>query len=263
MAGFLSDHLGRQVPILDYKRIVSLCPSQTQTLIDLGVGERLVGRTRFCIHPEEVVSSIEEIGGTKQLNFDKLKQLQPDLIIAEKEENTPAMIEELERDYPVFVTDVTDLNSAFTMMEDLGVLTGTRTKAEEYLEEIKSAFNALTKPAEPKTVIYLIWRKPYMAAGQNTYIGSILDQLGFENLALNLEGRYPETPAESLKELNPDVLMLSSEPFPFGPKHQEELQEILPQADVVLVDGEMFSWYGTRMLAAAEYFEKSIFPRFH
>lgn len=231
-------------------RIVSLVPSQTELLVDLGLREKLVGVTKFCIHPVGLKKEVQIIGGTKNAKIDRIKSLNPDLIIGNKEENNQTDIEQLEKDFPVWMSDIFNLADALEMLEQIGELTGTQEKALELRSAIEQNFELLStlKPTG-KSVLYLIWKDPYIAAGKNTFIDSMLEALGFEN-AMDQE-RYPEV---DLETVNPDLVFLSSEPYPFKEKHIESLQNQFPGSQVVLVDGEYFSWYGSRLLGAPAYF---------
>lgn len=247
----VEDQLGQKVEIpTNPQRIISLVPSQTELLFDLGLEDRVVGITKFCIHPEEWFKTKARIGGTKQVNFEKIKVLNPDLIIANKEENTKEDIERLAQDYPVWVSDVNNLDSAVEMIVQIGKITQTDTS--HLIEEITSGFTSLEPLMSPQRVLYLIWKKPYMAAGSGTFIDDMLMQLGLENAVNNQ--RYPELTETEIVGLNPDHVFLSSEPFPFGHTHIQDLEDILPNATIKLVDGEMFSWYGSRLKLAPSYF---------
>lgn len=247
----VTDQLGRAVHIPKFpQRIISLVPSQTELLFDLGLGERVVGITKFCVHPEEWFRNKTRIGGTKKLHLEAVHELHPDLIIANKEENNREDIERLETDYPVWVSDVNDLSSALEMIASVGAITDT--DSSDLFNEINHGFSEL-KPLNPtKRVLYLIWNKPYMAAGSDTFINDMLQRCGFENVVGKT--RYPELTEKDIIELNPEMVLLSSEPFPFREKHIHELQTLLPQATIKLVDGEMFSWYGSRLKYAPTYF---------
>jgi len=240
------------------KRIVSLVPSQTEFLFDLGLENEVVGITKFCIHPENWFRSKTRIGGTKTVNIEKVKALKPDLIIANKEENTQAAIEALEKIAPVWISDIITLDNALEMMQLVGEICGKSQKADEIVQSIKSQFDTFENPFRssksiPK-VIYLIWKNPYLIAGKNTFIDDLLQKCGLENLTLI--NRYPEwNPQES--DI-PDYILLSSEPFPFKQKDLDELQNQFPRAKILLVDGELFSWYGSRLKLSVAYF-KSLF----
>jgi ABC-type Fe3+-hydroxamate transport system substrate-binding protein len=249
----LTDMMGREVQVPDRpERVISLCPSQTLTLADLGASGQLAGITRFCIHPDEIWKSVKRIGGTKRVNFDAILEIQPDLIIGEKEENTEGMIQELSKDYPVYMTDVTDIPSSLDMVRRLGEIVGAEAKAVEMIEEIKQALGRI-HPLQGLETAYLIWREPWMAAGRDTFIQAILAHCGFVNVFTSLPSRYPEISVEWMLSAQPQVLLLSDEPYPFAEKHIEEFQEVLPDASIHLVNGEYFSWYGSRMVDCDRY----------
>lgn len=237
-------------------RIISLVPSQTELLFDLGLDQEIVGITKFCVHPKEKVALKEKIGGTKNLNIEKIKSLKPTLIIANKEENEKEQIEELEKYFPVWISDVTDLESAIEMISTLGKMTGKEKEAEKLNNNISKAFASYAPLREPKTAAYFIWQNPMMVAGNKTFINDMLQRCGFKNCFQNLNGHYPEISATKLQQSNPEVILLSSEPFPFEEKHVEMFSKSCPQAKVILVDGELFSWYGSRLLQAPSYFRK-------
>ncbi len=248
--------MGQAVQVPDYpRRIVSLVPSQTELLFDLGLGDRVVGVTRFCIHPEEQVQGKTRIGGTKDFDLEKIRSLEPDLIIGNKEENYPEGIAELQKDYPVWMSDIYTLHDAYQMMIAIGQMTATELTARDLVAEIQNQFAALVRHrALPQSLsaAYLIWRKPYMVAGNDTFIDHMLGALGVQNVYGGMS-RYPEVSAAQLTERQPDLIFLSSEPYSFTEKHIAEFQELCPQARVMIVDGEMFSWYGSRLRQSAEY----------
>ncbi len=246
------DQMGRQICLPSYpKRIVSLVPSQTEFLYHLGLTEEVVGQTLFCVHPAEMHQIKPRIGGTKTLQLDKIRALQPDLIIGNKEENKQSQIEELMQEFPVYMSDIANLNNSYQMMAQIGVLVGKELEANQIVAKIQAGFSALVRTETPKTCLYLIWREPYMAAGSETFIGDILQQIGMRNL---VKGRYPEMDEAFIVSQNPAYIFLSSEPYPFKDSHIKNLQALCPVAKISLVDGEMFSWYGSRLLHAAAYF---------
>jgi ABC-type Fe3+-hydroxamate transport system substrate-binding protein len=239
------------------KRIVSLVPSQTELLYSLKLDKETVGITKFCVHPDKWFSSKTKVGGTKNVNMDNVHHLQPDLIIANKEENEKVQIELLSLDYPVWLTDINNLKEALQMITDIGALTGKGDAALQLCKLIKQNFDDLKKPVKPIRTAYLIWRKPYMTIGGDTFINDMLQNCGFENIYAN-KSRYPEISFEDLQTAGCQLLMLSSEPYPFKQKHIFELCNQLPKTKIILVDGEFFSWYGSRLLKAPEYFKKLI-----
>lgn len=259
------DQMGRKITLpATPKRIVSIVPSQTELLYDLGLAEKIAGITWFCIHPAHYFNATEKVGGTKKLNFDKIAALKPDLIIGNKEENEKFQIEALEKEYPVWMSDINTLDDALQMIEMLGELTETEEKAKEICTDVSSKFSELNNSnIYPTRTAYVIWRKPYMAASSNTFIDEMMKQCGMVNVfegfvpknADNESLRYPMFTVDELKKLAPEIVMLSSEPFPFKNKHIQEIKEVLPNAAVLLVDGEMFSWYGSRLVHSVSYFD--------
>lgn len=235
--------MGREVKFhFPAKRIISLVPSQTEFLIDIGAS--LVGRTKFCIHPADKIQDIPNIGGTKNFRFEKIKELQPDLIIGNKEENYQEGIESLAKDFPVWMSDIYTLKDSFNMMASIGSLCDLKVVAKSIIEECRVALEKV-KNTKKGSVLYLIWQNPWMAAGKNTFIDHMLHFLGYGNVIKT--DRYPKLSESEIAELNPDYIFLSSEPFPFKEKHLNLVRSLWPQADCQLVDGELYSWYGSRL----------------
>lgn len=230
------------------RRIASLVPSQTELLFDLGLDNEVVGITKFCVHPEPWKQTKTIVGGTKNVNVQVVESLKPDLIIANREENTKEDIEKLSK-HRVYVSDVKTINDAYDMMNAVADMTGV--SAKDLIDRIKSSFAALPS-LEIKRALYLIWRNPWMAAGADTFINHTMTLCGFENIIE--DNRYPSISGELIRQLDPEVVLLSSEPYPFKDQHVDEVKKLFPKAKVMLVDGEMFSWYGSRMALMAEYF---------
>lgn len=235
-------------------RIVSFVPSVTELLFDLGLNDEVVGITKFCVHPHQWYKSKPRIGGTKTIAIEKVKSLKPTLIFANKEENIKEQVDDLANFFPVYVSDVETVEDAYGLIKEVGKLTGTEIKANEMVQQIKTSFQYLSFQ-KTYTALYLIWQKPYMTVGGDTFINNMLQKAGFTNMLTDSK-RYPEITIDAIKTLKPDVLMLSSEPFPFKQKHINELRKITGVEKIVLCDGELFSWYGSRMLHAAAYFVK-------
>ncbi|MGG7439048.1 ABC transporter substrate-binding protein [Chryseobacterium arthrosphaerae] len=236
-------------------KIVSLVPSITEALFDLGLTENeVVGRTKFCIHPQHKIKNVAVIGGTKNINIDKIKALQPDLILANKEENVKDQVEALMADCKVMVTHVETIEDNYYLLKNLGKLFGKEERAQAFNLKIYDILNQ-TKLDTPVKAAYLIWKNPYMTVGKDTFIHRILSEIGFENVFKD-KTRYPQIEAEDLAEA--DVIMLSSEPFPFKEKHIEELRIIYPDKKIMIVDGEAFSWYGTHIAKCENYFKELI-----
>lgn len=236
------------------KRIISLVPSQTELLFDLGVGARVVGVTKFCIHPQNARSQAVIIGGTKNFDFAKIEALKPDLIIGNKEENYREGIEILATKFPVWVSDISNLAEALGMIREVGQLVRTAEKADQLAVTIQYKFDKLLV-SQLQTAAYFIWRKPLMAAAAGTFIDDMLMRAGFQNAFSNLT-RYPEISRDALANAAPQRIFLSSEPYPFREKHFAEFQEICPNSQVEIVDGELFSWYGSRLQKSATYFNQ-------
>ncbi len=253
---FFTDQAGRNVFLNKVpQRIISLVPSQTELLSGLGLDEEVVGITKFCVHPASWFQSKKRVGGTKQLNFEVIHQLRPDLIIANKEENVKEQIEELENHYPVWVSDVNNLEEAYEMIEQIGIIINKEQPAQEIVNQIKENFTRLTIKDSRLTTAYLIWQNPYMAAGGDTFIHSMIMAAGFQNMCADKK-RYPEITLAELQHNQCQLLLLSSEPFPFSEKHVEEIRSQGFKGQILLVDGEMFSWYGSRLLKAPAYFKQ-------
>ena len=265
-----TDQLGRTIT-LDHlpRRIISLVPSQTELLYDLDAN--VVGITKFCIHPSTWFQEKPRIGGTKDIDPDKIDALQPDLIIANKEENDRDQVEALAARYPVWTSDIHNLDDAIAMIRSVGELIGQTAKAQTLATDIEKAFSDLTaiSPSSPipfaipspttsttpspLRTVYFIWRNPWMTVGGDTFIHDMLQRCGLTNLFVT-ESRYPVVDPSTLS--NCDLVLLSSEPYPFRARHLQEIQTLLPNVIVRLVDGEPFSWYGSRLLRAPAYFRQ-------
>ncbi|MFT7343519.1 MAG: iron complex transport system substrate-binding protein [Lentimonas sp.] len=246
----LVDQIGNTIRLdKPAQRIVSIVPSQTEFLHDIDLDDEVVGITKFCIHPKAWFQSKNRVGGTKNVDLEKVRALNPDLIIANKEENDKENIAELRKIAPVYMSDIFNLDDSFEMMRQIGELTNRKEESQFIIEKIKDNFRSLKPFSSIKKALYFIWREPWMLAGKSTFIDSILDKWGLEN-AIGVE-RYPVVEIENLPAC--DFVLLSSEPYPFKEKHIAEIRKQLPLAKVMLVDGEIFSWYGSRLLKAPEY----------
>lgn len=248
-----TDQTGTQIELRDTpKRIVSIVPSQTELLYHLGVVP--VAQTIFCIKPESKFKSAHKIGGTKKLQLDKIRALRPDLIIGNVEENSKDQILALREEFPVWMSDIYDLDDALSMIHSFGLMLGKQGESALLLDQIeKSKERLFATTGSKKKVLYLIWREPFMAAGRNTFINSMIELMGWENSILDENSRYPEVNDNSIADLKPDLILLSSEPFPFKEEHAEELRSHISGPEIVLVDGESFSWYGSRIPHAMDY----------
>ncbi len=235
--------------------IVSVVPSQTELLYDLGLGDKITGITKFCIHPSHLKKEKVIVGGTKNLNIDKIRKLSPDLIIANKEENNPEQIKNLSGEFPVWTSDIKQLSDALEMIQSIGHLTGTEEKARDLTQLIGMRFEQLdeaVKSYRKIPAVYMIWKDPYMTAGADTFIHDILGRSAFTNL-FGDKWRYPQVDPGELKKNPPEMILLASEPFPFQQKHLSETEKLFPSCKIRLVDGELFSWYGSRLLKSPDY----------
>ncbi len=250
------DQMGKEVRF-NYppQHIISLVPSQTELLYDLGLDGQVVGITKFCEHPASWRKVKTIVGGTKKLRLDIIESLQPDLIIGNKEENDQASIEALQKMYPVWMSDIVTLEDAMWMIKSIGEITYRMDQGEAIVSKIVSGFAQIKK--RKAKVLYLIWRRPWMGAGSGTFIHSMLQEIGFTNVLAD-QSRYPEITPQQIRALQPDHILLSSEPYPFSEKHIDELKEICPAARLALVDGQFFSWYGSRLIGAPDYFNSLV-----
>lgn len=258
-----TDQMGRQVAVPENpQRIVSLVPSITELLFDLGLGDRVVGVTRFCVHPTDARKRAKNIGGTKDPKRDRIAALKPDLIIGNKEENRAEDIEALYENHVVWMSDVQSVSEGIEMIRQVGAVCGVYEKARKMAFQIECGFTDLAANTTGKAlrVAYLIWYDPIMVCGRRNFIHDVLERCGWKNIFLNAQvtgnKRYPKISPEQLHDSEPEAILLSSEPYPFKEQHVELFRAANPGCRVELVDGEMFSWYGSRMLKMPDYLEK-------
>ncbi|MEW4922756.1 helical backbone metal receptor [Algibacter sp. 2305UL17-15] len=237
-------------------RIVSLVPSQTELLCDLGLEEYLIGVTKFCVHPHHIKTKVSVVGGTKQIHIEKIRALHPDIILCNKEENTKDIVADCEQICEVHVSDIFTLEDSLELIIQYGILFDKGNEAFKLVTKIKNGaedFKTFIQNTTPLKTIYFIWKNPWMVAGNNTFINYLLNLNKFDNCFGTIE-RYPEIELKQRKDI--DLVLLSSEPFPFKEAHKKELQECYPNAKIILVDGEFFSWYGSRLAKAFNYFKQ-------
>ncbi len=247
-------HIFENSPI----RIVSLVPSHTDTLFEMGLEDCIFGITKFCVHPKHFKKSKKIVGGTKSVHFDKILSLNPDIIICNKEENTLEMVTELRKIAKVWVTNVIDFDDNKQMIIDFGNIFNKRVEAEKIVDTIDCAMHDFQNTINNKGVLkvaYFIWKNPWMVVGGNTYVNSLLKMNGLRNIYAEKPERYIEIELQNINtDGQPDLIFLSSEPFPFKNEDASELAQFSQNAKIIFVDGEMFSWHGTRLLVALEYF---------
>ena len=252
------DQLNRTVLLKETpKRIVSLVPSQTELLVGLGLEEAIVGITKFCIHPSHLRKEKIVVGGTKQIRIEKIKSLKPDIILCNKEENTKEIINELEHISPIHISDINNMDDCYELINMYGELFQAQERASAIVTNIKiereQFQNKLINQNKPK-VAYFIWKEPWMVAASNTFISYMIEEAGFINV-FEKEERYPEISLDNSKLKEADIIFLSSEPYPFKEKHITQLKADLHHVQIMIVDGEMFSWYGSRLIKSYKYFE--------
>lgn len=232
-------------------RIVSLCPSLTELVARLGRGDELVGITKFCVHPSDLVARIEKVGGTKDPRVERIVELAPELVLLNREENRRADAEALEGAGLELHTSLPrDPSGARALVLELGGRLGREDAARAIADEIDAALAHIDarRGAPPVGFVHLVWRKPWMAADRGTYVSALLERAGGANLVTGTDGSYPELGASELARLAPQRVLLSSEPFPFAALHADELAAAtgLPRVAFVLVDGEALTWHGSR-----------------
>jgi ABC-type Fe3+-hydroxamate transport system substrate-binding protein len=237
------------------ERIISIVPSQSELLWEMGLRDELKGISKFCIHPDRMFRTVQRVGGTKQLDIEKIRALKPQLIIGNKEENEKAQIETLRREFNVWMSDIYNFDDAIEMMRALGNMTGKKQEAEAIVNKVKDSISSIKNIFNGETMAYFIWKDPYMLAAGNTFIDHVLRHAGLVNVAGSML-RYPEISVEDIRKIKPAYCFLSSEPYPFSEKHLPEIKRQIPDSKIVLVDGEMFSWYGSRLTMLPEYLEK-------
>lgn len=247
------DQLGRKVKVKSNpKRIISLVPSITHLLYDLNLESEVVGITKFCIEPEHFLSTKKIIGGTKNPKLDCILELNPDLIIANKEENRLEDIVALESKVPVWVSDVKCMSDNLDFISKIGLCCNRELQALHLIQKIQLGINDLKcnqSHSKRPSIVYLIWKNPYMSVGQNTFIHDMLELTGFKNTFINML-RYPVTSKDEIHKLSPDFIFLSSEPYPFK---ESEFEEFKP-FKTILVDGMAFSWFGSYVIKSFSYF---------
>ncbi len=242
----ITDDLGTKIHIeREPQSIVSLVPSITLTLADMGLGSRLTGVTKFCKYPEQVVKTVAKIGGPKNIDINKILNINPDIVFAVKEENEKEQVLELSKHMPVVVFDISNPDDAFRMMRTMGLIFNIEKKADELVQQVAKAIKEFPLQGNQTKVVYLIWKKPWMAAGKETYIGSMLHAAGYDNI---VSGRYPQI--SRLQMANADTILLATEPYHFKEADRQELQQIFPGKNIEIVNGELFTWYGTYLLGS-------------
>ena len=254
------DQLDRKVELSGTpKRIISLVPSQTELLVDMGLEDSIIGITKFCVHPKNLRKAKKSVGGTKQVHIDKIRKMAPDIILCNKEENTPSMVSELEEVAPVHVSDIRSVDDSLELIREYGEIFAAREKASEIagkILDLRSEFYEFVKDKPKLNIAYFIWKNPWMAVGKDTFIDHLLELNRFENVYRNEKSRYPEVEPDKLNAKNVDKIFLSTEPYPFKEEDKNLFRNAVRKDCIHIVDGEYFSWYGSRLIAAFDYFKK-------
>lgn len=241
-----------------YKRIISLVPSQTELLVDLGLEDNIVGITKFCIHPKHLLKEKTVVGGTKNIKIDVIKSLKPDIILCNKEENTKEIVEACQEIAYTHVSDIFTLTDAQKLIIEYGVFFNKEDSAKQMVKELDlkiTDFKNFMLTKKEKKVAYFIWKNPWMVAANHTFINHLLELNKLKNVYNNLQ-RYPEVDIQLLTEDNTDYILLSSEPYPFKQKHILEIKAHTKAPTPILINGEFFSWHGSRLLKAFDYFKQ-------
>jgi len=253
------DDLKRSVVIRgEITKIISLCPSITETLCDLGLSEKVVGRTKYCIHPKDDVQNIPIVGDIKNVSLDKIKEINPDIVFALKQENDKETIEKIAENFPVFVFDICSVEDSQKMIISMGQICNIETSATSMFNKIKQKLSNINKLENPLKYIYFVWKNPYMAAGKETFIDSHLSKYGLLNCIENYPQNYATLDENDFSQLDPDIIFLPSEPFVFKENDKFELQQHFPDKKILLVEGEMFCWFGSRLVKSIDYILKII-----
>jgi ABC-type Fe3+-hydroxamate transport system substrate-binding protein len=227
-------------------------------LVDLGLEENIVGVTKFCVHPKNLRKDKVVVGGTKNVHLEKIKALQPNFILCNKEENTKEIVENCGKIATTHVSDICTIEDIIALTAYYGTLFSCEEKALALTNELQGKIKDFKRFVQEKPtlkVVYFIWKNPWMIAANNTFINHLLELTKLEN-CYKSESRYPEIALEDLKTKEIDAIFLSSEPFPFKEENSLDFKNHTGNTNIVLVDGEYFSWYGSRLLKAFDYFKE-------
>lgn len=235
------------------RKIISLCPSVTETICELGFPEKLAGITDFCVHPSKYVKQIPKIGGVKNPDIKKILRLKPDLVLFVKDENTLQDYEKLHTHLECIVFDIKTIDDSMNMIASLEkILNAGRTKS--LINQMNKLIGKTIPKYPDKKYLYLVWKNPFMAAANNTYTSSLLSVFGMKNFLAHEEG-YPEINLSEI-DADTDYIFLPDEPWKFTAKDRHEISEIFPKSKVINVDGKLFSWFGYRTLITLQNIRK-------
>lgn len=254
-------------------RIVSLVPSVTELLFELGVGDRLVGRTGFCIHPKDSIKTVPKVGGTKSVDIERIRELAPTHLIVNIDENEKHTIDQLASFVPnVIVTHPLGPLDNLPLYRLLGAIFGRQSRAAELCEAFQKVYSDAVEACADlprERVLYLIWKSPWMTVSRDTYVSRTLAAVGWDTVGIESKDRYPKIELTAELVLRVDRVLLSSEPYAFRERHLDEIRQTLAAANhhfvptaleeaespvtVSLIDGEMTSWYGSRAIEGMKY----------
>ena len=239
-------------------RIASLVPSVTELLFDLGLGDQVVGRTAFCVHPADRIKKVRSIGGTKQVNFKKFDAVAPTHVIVNIDETPKGLAEEItDRGCTVVVTHPVEVHDNLALYRLIGALFDRRDAATDLCNQFAAASADLRDAAKAlpeRRVLYLIWKDPWMTVSSDTYISRMLDRVRWHTVGGDGEVRYPEIDPGGDVAAAVDLILFSSEPFPFEERHFGEFRDAYHgDARFAAIDGQMVSWYGSRAIAGLAY----------
>ncbi len=235
-------------------KILSLVPSLTELMFDLGLENSLVGRTAFCVHPKNRIKSIPSIGGTKQVNWEKVEAAAPTHALVNIDETPKELAEALSgKGIIPIVTHPIAPQDNLELFRFFGRLFDREDQAEKLCQSFDSAWEELkTIQADlpDRKVLYLIWKDPFMTVSQDTYISQMLNLINWHSLGHDENRRYPEVPSTSDSIEKADLILFATEPFPFKDENLKEFSQEHPEikAELKIVDGEVFSWYGSRSI---------------
>ena len=253
----VKDCLGKEMSIpKNITKIVSLVPSISELIYDLNIEKKLIGVTKFCIHPKYFQIEKTVVGGVQEFDIEKIKELKPDVVFASKDENFEEEILELQKFVPVYVTDVKSVDEAKQMIVNFGELLSCRNDASKIIMKIDMQLNDLAKVTDDllyRSGAYFVWNEPWVAAGKDTFVNSMLKLVKINNVFEDLKERYPMVTGANIHLGNPDIVMLPSEPYKFEDQQAFEISSHTHDAATYFVDGEAFAWYGSRLIKSLDY----------
>ncbi|MBW7925144.1 MAG: ABC transporter substrate-binding protein [Burkholderiaceae bacterium] len=238
-------------------RIVSLVPSLTELLCQLGLREQLVGRTGFCIHPRDALRDVPRVGGTKDVDIERVRALAPTHVVVNVDENEKPVVDRIAELGPeIVVTHPITVDDNLALIESFGERFDVHAVAQRIADRQREAVHRVgTRRFAPVDVLYLIWKDPWMSIGRETFIAHMLAAVGLRSVVTEAQPRYPQVDDPSIDARGACVVLLSSEPYRFLERHRLALQRASARSTPMFatIDGEMTSWYGTRAIDGLHY----------